>query len=71
MSLSIILNLFILASLSDGLNWVHVIHGIEVLAHDQSLSPLLNNLLLGEWNEQHWNDDEVAESPPLERWEES
>ena len=70
MSLSITLSLVILASLGD-LNWVHVIEGVKVLAHDQSLSPLDGLLLLGKWGEQNWNDDQVAESPELPGWEDS
>lgn len=70
MSLSIILN-FQVASLGDFLDWVHVVEGVEVLAHDQSLSPLLGDLLLGQWSQENWDRDEVDNSPPLEGWQDS
>ena len=70
MSLSIILNC-LLDSLGDLLDWVHVVESVEVLAHDQSLSPLLSNLLLGERSQKDWDDNGVAESPVLPGWEDS
>jgi hypothetical protein len=69
MSLSIILS-FLLYSLGV-LDWVHVVESVEVLAHDQSLSPLLSNLLLGERFQKDWDDNGVAESPVLPGWEDS
>jgi len=70
MSLSIILNC-LLDSLGDLLDWVHVVESVQVLAHDQSLSPLLSNLLLGERSQKDWDDNGVAESPVLPGWEDS
>tara|TARA_B110000305_G_C19108593_1_gene478682 strand:- start:175 stop:384 length:210 start_codon:yes stop_codon:yes gene_type:complete len=48
-----------------------VIEGVKVLAHDQSLSPLLSHLLLGERSQEDWDDKRVAESPVLPGWEDS
>lgn len=48
-----------------------MVKGVEVLAHDQSLSPLLSDLLLGEGSQEDWDDDGVAESPVLPGWEDS
>lgn len=36
---------------------------VQVLAHDHSLSPLDGHLLLGQWSEEHEDDDGVDDSP--------
>ena len=46
-----------------------MVEGVKILAHDESLSPLLSNLFLGKWSEENTDDDSVDDEPPLEGWE--
>lgn len=48
-----------------------MVEGVEVLAHDQSLSPLDGDLLLGEWSQKDWDDDCIDDGPVLPGWEDS
>jgi hypothetical protein len=52
-------------SLFLGFNWVHVVEGVEVLAHDHSLSPLLLDLALLERFEEHGDDHDVSDGIEL------
>ena len=53
------------------LDWVHVVEGVEVLAHHHSLSPLLGHLLLGQWSEEDGEHRGVDDRPPLPGWNDS
>ena len=52
-------------------DWVEMVESEEVLAHDESLLPLLVDLSCGQWLQKKGDDDGVEQEVVLPGWEDS